>query len=232
VTFYKDHDYEKEAEPTENDDEGAALGAKAYDDALFEILKTLRKKIAKEKNLPPYVIFQDPSLEVLVPTTETYYLTAGNGNCSYTDSISITVFSESISISGPDSICLNSPTLYTAINNSQEVFSYVWSPAAIIQGATNQATATILPQATQYLYVEATSANGCIVEDSVYVTVSYINPTLVQASATPPLVTPGSTISLSGAPSGYPIYQWVPAAPVLNPNAQNTQASLHSFAII
>jgi len=71
VTFYKDHDYEKEAEPTENDDEGATLGAKAYDDALFEILKTLRKKIAKEKNLPPYVIFQDPSLEEMATTYPT-----------------------------------------------------------------------------------------------------------------------------------------------------------------
>jgi ATP-dependent DNA helicase RecQ len=71
VTFYKDHDYEKEAEPTENDDEGVALGAKAYDDALFEILKTLRKKIAKEKNLPPYVIFQDPSLEEMATTYPT-----------------------------------------------------------------------------------------------------------------------------------------------------------------
>ena len=71
VTFYKDHDYEKEAEPSENDDEGAALGTKAYDDALFDILKTLRKKIAKEKNLPPYVIFQDPSLEEMATTYPT-----------------------------------------------------------------------------------------------------------------------------------------------------------------
>ncbi|MFZ9144393.1 MAG: RecQ family ATP-dependent DNA helicase [Aquirufa sp.] len=71
VTFYKDHDYEKEAEPTESEDEGAALGAKAYDDALFDILKTLRKKIAKEKNLPPYVIFQDPSLEEMATTYPT-----------------------------------------------------------------------------------------------------------------------------------------------------------------
>ncbi|MFM1781158.1 MAG: hypothetical protein RJB49_1454 [Bacteroidota bacterium] len=71
VTFYKDHDYEKEAEPAESEDEGAALGAKAYDDALFDILKTLRKKIAKEKNLPPYVIFQDPSLEEMATTYPT-----------------------------------------------------------------------------------------------------------------------------------------------------------------
>jgi ATP-dependent DNA helicase RecQ len=71
ITFYRDHDYEKEAEPTESDDDSAALGAKAYDDALFEILKTLRKKIAKEKNLPPYVIFQDPSLEEMATTYPT-----------------------------------------------------------------------------------------------------------------------------------------------------------------
>jgi ATP-dependent DNA helicase RecQ len=71
ITFYRDHDYEKEAEPTEIDDDSAALGAKAYDDALFEILKTLRKKIAKEKNLPPYVIFQDPSLEEMATTYPT-----------------------------------------------------------------------------------------------------------------------------------------------------------------
>jgi ATP-dependent DNA helicase RecQ len=37
------------------------------------MLKTLRKKVAKDKNLPPYVIFQDPSLEemaTLYPTTK------------------------------------------------------------------------------------------------------------------------------------------------------------------
>ncbi len=177
------------------------------------------------------VSVQDSSLEVLVPTSQTYYLTAGNGNCSFTDSISITVFTESISISGPDSICLNTPTLYSAINNSSEVFSYVWSPASIIQGAANQQNVTTLPQATQYLYLEATSANGCLVEDSIYVSVSYINPSLVQANAYPPIVTPGSTISLTGAPSGYPMYQWVPAAPVLNPNAQNTQATVDETTV-
>ncbi|MCC8174705.1 MAG: DNA helicase RecQ [Odoribacter sp.] len=38
-------------------------GVSALDATLFAILKDLRKKIAKSNNLPPYVIFQDPSLE-------------------------------------------------------------------------------------------------------------------------------------------------------------------------
>jgi ATP-dependent DNA helicase RecQ len=37
--------------------------SEALDQALLDLLRDLRKKLAKEKNLPPYVIFQDPSLE-------------------------------------------------------------------------------------------------------------------------------------------------------------------------
>lgn len=56
----KDHDYEDESE-----DETFANGGRTstVDEELFNILKDLRKKIAKQKNLPPFVIFQDPSLE-------------------------------------------------------------------------------------------------------------------------------------------------------------------------
>lgn len=42
------------------------------DKALFSMLKDLRKSISKEENLPPFVIFQDPSLEdmcIQYPTT-------------------------------------------------------------------------------------------------------------------------------------------------------------------
>lgn len=38
-------------------------GAGAVDNVLLGMLKDLRKKIAKQKNLPPFVIFQDPSLD-------------------------------------------------------------------------------------------------------------------------------------------------------------------------
>lgn len=41
---------------------GAPAGGAAGDPELFEMLKDLRKKAAKKHNLPPFVIFQDPSL--------------------------------------------------------------------------------------------------------------------------------------------------------------------------
>jgi len=43
-------------------------GTSAVDPELFSILKDLRKKIAKQHGLPPYVIFQDPSLDAMATT--------------------------------------------------------------------------------------------------------------------------------------------------------------------
>ena len=40
----------------------------AVDPELYSILKDLRKKVAKKQTLPPYVIFQDPSLEAMATT--------------------------------------------------------------------------------------------------------------------------------------------------------------------
>ncbi len=43
-------------------------GSCAVDPGLFAMLKDLRKKLAKKLELPPYVIFQDPSLEAMATT--------------------------------------------------------------------------------------------------------------------------------------------------------------------
>ena len=43
-------------------------GSAAADDVLFSILKDLRKKLSKRLNVPPFVIFQDPSLEAMATT--------------------------------------------------------------------------------------------------------------------------------------------------------------------
>ena len=56
---------------TEKDDEeedmietsGVGAVEEAFDTTLFSLLKDLRKNISKEENIPPFVIFQDPSLE-------------------------------------------------------------------------------------------------------------------------------------------------------------------------
>ena len=54
----------------EDDDEAPVRGGGscAVDPALFSMLKDLRKKMSKKLDVPPYVIFQDPSLEAMATT--------------------------------------------------------------------------------------------------------------------------------------------------------------------
>ena len=55
----KDFEDEELEEPLQS---GAAC---AVDPALYQMLKDLRKRMSKELDVPPYVIFQDPSLEAM-----------------------------------------------------------------------------------------------------------------------------------------------------------------------
>ena len=62
VMLTKDHDYEN---PDEEDifiSDGAHKTS-STDQTLFSLLKDLRKDISRKEKLPPFVIFQDPSLE-------------------------------------------------------------------------------------------------------------------------------------------------------------------------
>ena len=55
----EDHDYSNiEQQETESN-----IKSDVFDTKLLSMLKSLRKKVAKSKNLPPFVLFQDPSLE-------------------------------------------------------------------------------------------------------------------------------------------------------------------------
>ncbi|MGL4632105.1 MAG: RecQ family ATP-dependent DNA helicase [Leadbetterella sp.] len=70
ISFQEDHNLD-ETEGSDEDElqqsSGPSTGG-ASDAELLELLKALRKKIAKEKNVPPYVVFQDPSLEEMATT--------------------------------------------------------------------------------------------------------------------------------------------------------------------
>ena len=69
ITLTKDHNFDAEVQADEERaDEQQAAG---HDEALFTQLKELRKQVAKQKNLPPYVLFQDPSLKEMATTFPT-----------------------------------------------------------------------------------------------------------------------------------------------------------------
>ncbi len=70
IELARDHDFTTAVEDEEVMDR-VPVNTKAYDEKLFDMLKTLRKQVAKAKDLPPYVIFQDPSLEEMATTYPT-----------------------------------------------------------------------------------------------------------------------------------------------------------------
>jgi ATP-dependent DNA helicase RecQ len=57
VSIIRDYDEKVSA------DERSSGGSSALDETLLKMLQSLRKQVAKQHNLPPFVIFQDPSLE-------------------------------------------------------------------------------------------------------------------------------------------------------------------------
>ena len=64
IKFTLDHDYNNTDKDTDDDImTGGKGGNGAADETLYALLKDLVKKTAKLKNLPPYVIFQESSLE-------------------------------------------------------------------------------------------------------------------------------------------------------------------------
>ncbi len=66
------HQFEEDGGGADEDEVIVEGGIAAVDPALFDMLMNLRKKVAKEKNLPPFVIFLETSLEDMAtqyPTT-------------------------------------------------------------------------------------------------------------------------------------------------------------------
>ena len=59
----KDHDYESSDDDDDIVGPQKSGGGGGADATLYKMLKDLRRTIAKQKGLPPYVVFQDPSLE-------------------------------------------------------------------------------------------------------------------------------------------------------------------------
>ncbi|MFY0593624.1 DNA helicase RecQ [Roseivirga sp.] len=75
VDMMKDLDFsDVDANESESNEAPPTMQAKnSFDKVLFELLKGERKRIARDKDLPPYVIVQDPSLQEMAttyPTTE------------------------------------------------------------------------------------------------------------------------------------------------------------------
>jgi gliding motility-associated-like protein len=160
------------------------------------------------------------------PGPMTYYVEVSNAGCSIIDSVVVDFIGSALILSANDSICAGETTLITATNTNPSItFDYTWAPDSVIVNPSITNTILVSPNTTQYVYVTASSNTGCVVEDSILITVGNIPNGTIIATASEYTVPSGTTVTLYGNPSGY-TYSWSPQTGLVNPFAQSTQATV------
>lgn len=173
------------------------------------------------------------SVLIITPSgSMTYFILAGNPGCFKKDSIIVNFISSSVELSGNTELCLGENTFLTAHNSNPDMsFDYTWQPSSIIIGSSNSYSVQVNPTTSQFVYLTASSLNGCIVYDSIYVNVSYLDPNSVVASASQNIAAAGSNVTLFGLPSGMNVYSWSPTSGLSSPTMQQTNATVNATTI-
>jgi gliding motility-associated-like protein len=171
------------------------------------------------------VNLQNPNLTLVDPQNQTYYFQVDNGYCSVMDSVHISVFGESISIQCLDSICITNVLQLQVQNNGSGSYSYLWSSPNVLINPNNQATAQCTLPGSQYVYLQATSPQGCVVLDSQFVYVSTFTTGNVMATANPNLIMPGGTTQLTGIVPANANFTWSPTSTMVSPTSLTTNVS-------
>lgn len=169
-------------------------------------------------------------LDLTSPSAGTYYFSASNGFCSSIDSFLVQFITLDIDLLADDSICSGELATVTAVNLTPSTsLTYLWTPTSIIASTQNNVI-QVNPTFSQTVYVTATG-NGCNISDSIFINVSTIDPTLVVASASDYLVSPGTTVTLFGSPTGLDSYSWSPTDGLSDPTMQQTNAIVNESTI-
>lgn len=169
----------------------------------------------------------DSSITITPTGAITYYVMATNGfsYCDLLDSVQVIFVDGAIQLQADTTICWGTEPDLTVWNNLPAGIgvNYDWEPDEFILGPDNESTVTINNTSSGWFYVTATTSLGCVVEDSVFVTVTGFDPTTVSATADPIAVPINGTTTLTAMPPGHS-YSWTPVEGVANPTSQITDA--------
>ncbi len=174
----------------------------------------------------------DSTLTITPQGSTIYYFQASNADCSIYDSVIVSFTSSLLLLSGDSTLCAGDQTQITVTNQNPSInFTYLWSPSSIISSQPNETAVIVNPPTTQYLYVTASASNGCLIEDSILISVSNLGNIPIVAAASEYIVVEGTTVTLTGTPStGYSI-TWTPITGVTNPSIAQTTANMTSTTL-
>lgn len=155
----------------------------------------------------------------VAPATNTTYIVQSDllGSCKNRDTVTVfnvQTFSTSTSTTD-DTICLNQSTVVgvTATPANQGPFTYNWGPANSGVQTPNNAGTIVRPTAETTYVVTVTSAQGCIIRDSITIYINGVGPK-VTVTPSDDYVCPGDSVVLNSLVSSLPCG---PVADPLNP---------------
>ncbi|HIO71579.1 MAG TPA: PKD domain-containing protein, partial [Flavobacteriales bacterium] len=131
------------------------------------------------------------------PTSTTTYIVTSDlsGTCINTDTVIVNVIPDFTLDAGPDvTICLNQFTQLNGTASPVDAYTWSWEPAGTLSDP-NIANPIATPAGTTTYTATVTSSQGCILTDSVTVTISGTAPS-ISATANRDTVCPGDTTQL------------------------------------
>ncbi len=162
---------------------------------------------------------------VATPNQATTYVvtTLFGGACPKTDTITITPATMNFALSGDTGVCEGHEVQLTAAGGTV----YTWSPATGLS-CNDCATPVASPQSSTVYYVTVTDVNtGCVVKDSVIVSVQNLAVTALYYDTLVDQGTPiniGATVTGGGGPGSY-VYNWQPTDYLNNATVESPVAT-------
>jgi gliding motility-associated-like protein len=172
----------------------------------------------------------EANLSLIDPQNAWYYIQISNAYCSALDSLQMTIASDNLSMNGPSLVCAQTP-FNVQLSGATNAQTIQWSPVASILGPSNLPNASVSISSSQYIYVEVLTTQNCLLQDSIFVGVSPLNPLAVVASADPTIILPNASSQLTGLPAGTFNYSWSPTLGLSNSEIANPQATIEQTMV-
>ncbi len=160
------------------------------------------------------------SILTITPTTPaTYYVLINNNGCIAIDSVVVGLVNAQTSVANA-SICYGDSVQLTITNlNPSDSLTYDWSPNNQIISGDSSNSILVSPTSNTTFYVTSTNRSGCIIKDTIYVTVDSLTALNINVFADNTSIYNGDSTQLHVTPSGY-TYLWLPNG-IENNTSQN-----------
>lgn len=163
-------------------------------------------------------------LDIAVEKSGYYKVTGIKDNCEYMDSVFLGVRELMFSLDKELPVCPEEPVEITVTNNTDFVIdSIIWKPDDLIALGQGSETVVVRPEQTATIIAMVIFEDGCMMQDSVVITVSDLD--RFNAFADPDTILFGESTTLIATQEEGATYQWTPSDIVQNPTSSSTVAT-------